>query len=363
MENSILTNLFLAVFLLSFPILAISLIKPSVFKKFIKITPKRKTIVLAGFATIVFSFIGIGLFIPRSSQEPIRDHIQEIVNDNTENSTVNTDQNFPEEQIDEPINQEVAESDKGAIAQPVSMGSASKSESNQPTETIPQTQRQSQELSKLDQISGINFYSVVSVVDGDTFKVSIDGKTETLRLIGINTPETVDPRKPVECFGKEASNKAKQLLTGQKVRLEADPTQDDRDIYGRLLRYAWLEDGIFFNKAMISEGYAYEYTYKLPYKYQSEFKQAQAEAENNKRGLWADNACQQAIGTTVPVQPSNSQPTGHTFYTSSYHTATFYYCDTDETWKGLKPEYLKSFFSENELLKAYPTRRLHEPCN
>jgi len=84
---------------------------------------------------------------------------------------------------------------------------------------------------------------VVSVVDGDTIKVSIDGKTTTLRLIGIDTPETVDPRKLVQCFGLEASKKAKELLTGRKVRIEQDPTQDKIDKYGRLLAYVYRDDG------------------------------------------------------------------------------------------------------------------------
>lgn len=132
---------------------------------------------------------------------------------------------------------------------------------------------------------------VVKVVDGDTVDVSIAGKTERLRLIGIDTPETVDPRVPVQCFGVEASNKAKELLEGKKVKLEADPVQGERDKYDRLLRYVYLPDGQSFNKLMISEGYAYEYTYQTPYKYQAEYKQAQKDAEANKRGLWADKVC------------------------------------------------------------------------
>lgn len=140
-----------------------------------------------------------------------------------------------------------------------------------------------------------NLYRVASVIDGDTIQVIIDNKKETLRLIGIDTPETVDPRKPVQCFGKEASAKAKSLLSGKSVRLESDPTQGERDKYQRLLRYVFLEDGTNFNKLMISEGYAHEYTYNMPYKYQSEFKQAQKEAEENKRGLWADDACLTSI--------------------------------------------------------------------
>ena len=135
------------------------------------------------------------------------------------------------------------------------------------------------------------YYRVLKVIDGDTLAIEMSGKSETLRLIGINTPETVDPRKPVECFGKEASDKAKKLLTGQDIKVEKDPTQDERDKYNRLLVYVYKEDGLFFNKYMVEEGYAYEYTYNLPYEYQTEFKAAQVVAEQKKIGLWADGIC------------------------------------------------------------------------
>jgi micrococcal nuclease len=130
------------------------------------------------------------------------------------------------------------------------------------------------------------FYEVTKVVDGDTIKVNIDGNIETIRLIGVDTPETVDPRKPVQCFGMEASNKTKEILTGRKVRLEADPSQGERDKYGRLLRYVFLPSGIDFNLQLIQEGYAHEYTYKVPYKYQREFKAAEKNAIENNIGLW-----------------------------------------------------------------------------
>ena len=152
-----------------------------------------------------------------------------------------------------------------------------------------------------------DLYTVSSVIDGDTIQVVIDNKKEAIRLIGIDSPETVDPRKPVQCFGKEASAKAKSLLSGKSVRLESDPTQGERDKYQRLLRYVFLEDGTNFNKLMISEGYAHEYTYNIPYKYQSEFKQAQKDAEENKRGLWADNACPT---TTPQPSPANTGTSG-----------------------------------------------------
>jgi micrococcal nuclease len=133
---------------------------------------------------------------------------------------------------------------------------------------------------------------VSRVVDGDTIRVLIQGKEDIVRLIGIDAPETVGPVKPAQCFGKEASDKAKEILTNKTVILESDPTQGDRDEYGRLLRYVFLLDGTNFDKFMISEGYAYEYTFKgNSYKYQSEFKNAEKRAFESRRGLWANNAC------------------------------------------------------------------------
>jgi micrococcal nuclease len=153
-----------------------------------------------------------------------------------------------------------------------------------------------------------HLYKVTKVVDGDTIDVDIDGKVERIRLIGINTPEIVDPRKPVECFGKEASDRAKKLLGGQKVKLEADPTQTDRDKYARLLRYVILTDGTNVNLQMIRDGYAYEYTYQIPYKFQAEFKAAETEAKAAKRGLWADGVCE-APSVTQPVTTQTTTPT------------------------------------------------------
>lgn len=134
-------------------------------------------------------------------------------------------------------------------------------------------------------------YPVTHVVDGDTIDVGINGETERIRLIGLDTPETVDPRKPVQCFGVEASNKTKSILAGQKVKIETDPSQGMRDKYGRLLAYIFLSDGMLLNKMMIEEGYGHEYTHHLPYKYQEEFKTAETRARELKKGLWADEAC------------------------------------------------------------------------
>lgn len=150
------------------------------------------------------------------------------------------------------------------------------------------------------------YFPVTHVVDGDTIDVNINGAIERVRLIGIDTPEVVDPRKPVECFGVEASNKAKAILSAQSVSLENDDSQSNRDKYDRLLRYVFLQDGTNFNKLMIEQGYAHEYTYDLPYKYQQEFKQAQTYARENKLGLWQDNICQtQTAPIPVPISNTN----------------------------------------------------------
>ncbi len=126
---------------------------------------------------------------------------------------------------------------------------------------------------------------VIRVVDGDTIVVSLNKKPETIRFIGINTPETVAPNKPVQCYGPEASVRTKELLTDQIVRLEADPSQDDRDQYDRLLRFVHLGDENV-NQLLVREGFAKEYTYQKPYKYQTEFREEQKTAKANRVGLW-----------------------------------------------------------------------------
>jgi micrococcal nuclease len=121
--------------------------------------------------------------------------------------------------------------------------------------------------------------------------LDINNKSETVRLIGVDTPETKDPRKPVQCFGKEASEFTSQKLLGKQVRLGGDATQQERDKYGRLLRYVYLPDGILFNRQLIAQGYAYEYTYKIPYRYQIDFKANQASAQKSALGLWNSTTC------------------------------------------------------------------------
>lgn len=131
-------------------------------------------------------------------------------------------------------------------------------------------------------------YQVATVIDGDTFEVKVDQKLVTVRMLGIDTPETVDPRKPIQCFGKEASDNTKKMLEGQSVTLKTDKTQSILDKYGRVLAYVYLGDGLFVNEFLLKNGYAHEYTYGIPYKMRKDFNKFENDARKNKRGLWGD---------------------------------------------------------------------------
>jgi micrococcal nuclease len=144
-----------------------------------------------------------------------------------------------------------------------------------------------------------NVYPVSRVVDGDTIDVLMNDKSLRIRIIGLDTPEIVDPRKVVQCFAKQASDEGHALLDGQYVRLEYDPSQGVKDKYGRTLAYVFMMNGTSYEEFMIENGYGHEYTYNLPYKYQSQFKAAQKQAQNQKKGFWADDAC--AGNTTKPA--------------------------------------------------------------
>jgi micrococcal nuclease len=127
---------------------------------------------------------------------------------------------------------------------------------------------------------------VTRVVDGDTVKVDLDGHSETLRLIGVDTPETVDPRRPVGCYGKEASNFTKSLLpAGTALHLERDV--EERDRYGRLLVYVYrTSDNLFVNAELARRGYAQTLTIPPNVAHEQEFADLAAAARSRGDGLW-----------------------------------------------------------------------------
>jgi micrococcal nuclease len=127
---------------------------------------------------------------------------------------------------------------------------------------------------------------VVDVVDGDTVHLSIAGRTETARLLGIDTPETKHPTKPVECYGAEAQDRLAAVVPpGTTVRVERD--QEARDRYGRLLVYVYRHrDDLFVNRLLVEEGYATTLIISPNGAHRNELEQAAATARADARGLW-----------------------------------------------------------------------------
>lgn len=128
-------------------------------------------------------------------------------------------------------------------------------------------------------------YAVTKTIDGDTIEVNMGGTLERVRMIGVDTPETHKPNTPVQCYGPQASDYTKSQLSGKSVRLEADPSDDNRDRYGRLLRYIYV-DNILYNKRLVELGYGFAYI-SFPFTKKVEFMQAQFDASSKKLGLWA----------------------------------------------------------------------------
>ena len=143
-----------------------------------------------------------------------------------------------------------------------------------------------------EQIVGVpdSGWQVSRIVDGDTIVVTRGSERQKVRLLGIDTPESVRPDSPVECFGPEASDFATGVLQGRAVTLESDPTQGEMDDYGRRLAYVWYVDAagkaVLFNVQTIAAGMAREYTYEAPYMRRDAFIAAQQEARSANRGLW-----------------------------------------------------------------------------
>ena len=127
---------------------------------------------------------------------------------------------------------------------------------------------------------------VVRVVDGDTIQIRLGDRKERVRLIGVDTPETVKPNTPVQCFGRKASAETHRLLDGRRVRLV--PDVEPRDRYGRLLAYVYrLPDGLFVNAELARRGYARQMTIPPNVRFADHFRMLVAQARRAGRGLWS----------------------------------------------------------------------------
>lgn len=129
-------------------------------------------------------------------------------------------------------------------------------------------------------------YKVIKVDDGDTIDVEMNGNIETVRFIGVDTPETKDPRKRVQCFGQKASQFTKDILVNSTVRLETDPQSTNRDRYDRLLRYVYKGD-LLVNAEIIKTGYGFANT-GFPFEKMEEFKKLEDQAKKDNQGLWGN---------------------------------------------------------------------------
>ncbi len=138
------------------------------------------------------------------------------------------------------------------------------------------------------QASRSSFVRVIDIFDGDTIKVTYQGKPEKVRLIGVDAPELRHSTRSVMYYAQEAADFTERMVKGKRVRLEFDENNkyiQNRDKYDRLLAYVYLEDGFFLNAELLKRGYGFAYT-EFPFKYQDEFRRYQKEAAEGGVGLW-----------------------------------------------------------------------------
>lgn len=256
-----------------FIIFIAAMVKPGKFGKFLLANDSRKTIALRSLLFLVAFVTLIGVFEP----------------DSVKQARLEADR-------------QKAIATQAEIAQ----GEKQKAEQlNQQQQENRTAKEKEKERAKASDEKIAEAVAVVSVVDSDTLKVTIDGKVESVRLVGINTPEYR------ECYANEATAALKGLVAGQKVRLERDTRQGDRDRYKRLLRFVFLEDGTHVNQKLIEGGYAYESLYsRTPHKYHASFVAAQSTAKAGGLGLWGVNTCngKRTKPAAVEVTPAPEPP-------------------------------------------------------
>ena len=157
---------------------------------------------------------------------------------------------------------------------------------------------------KLIESNQPGLYSINHFIDGDTVAVNMNGSVETVRMIGVDTPETHKPNTPVQCYGETAASYTKNLIGKNKVRLQADSLDTNRDRYGRLLRYVYLPDSTLVEERLIQNGYGFAYT-QFPFEKSEQFKADEQEAKTNNLGLWS--ACMVTVESNGREQTNSAQ--------------------------------------------------------
>ena len=182
---------------------------------------------------------------------------------------------------------------------------------------IAQTNRSMPVSYPVEDFTADTTYKVIRVIDGDTVKIDYRGKATNVRLIGVDTPETVHPSKPVEAYGKEASNFTKNLLQGESVYLRYDVERTDT--FGRLLAYLYrAPDGLFVNLEIVRQGYGHAYT-QFPFKHMELFRYYGNRARTTGKGLYG---VPQARVTSLSEASATVESEGEVYVTRSgkkYH--------------------------------------------
>jgi micrococcal nuclease len=200
--------------------------------------------------------------------------------------------------------------------------------------------------------------TVDRVIDGDTLRVNIDGEVKTIRLLLVDTPESVHPTKPVQPFGIEASSFVKKLLpAGTKVEVEYDKSKEDK--YGRLLAYIWLDDKML-NETLLEEGYArVAYVYEPNTKYVEEFRDIEDETRKKKIGIWSlpNYVTDTGFNSNVQTQAAYSAQTHKSSCTKpsikgniTRNGEKIYHTPDSPQYDATKPE--KMFCTEEDAIKA-----------
>ena len=141
-------------------------------------------------------------------------------------------------------------------------------------------------LAQTAEVNQPGLYAIDHFVDGDTIAVNMNGKVETIRFVGVDTPETHKPNTPVQCFGPDAAAFTKAQIGSNRVRLASDPDSTNRDRYNRLLRYVYLQNGTLLNELLIQTGHGFYYPY-FPFTKSAQFSKDEQAAITAKKGLWA----------------------------------------------------------------------------
>ncbi len=233
--------------------------------------------------------------------EVVQDNHENNFANETENQSIETPKNINNDEV-----KEIQPAEEKPDGKKDSIHKETKTEEPNKKEDKPKHKNQQNEIQK-PHING-EVGIVTSITDGDTVRVTVNGTEMKVRLIGIDTPELHHPKKPVQCYAKEAKNAISRLIYKKQVTLEKDVSNTDR--YGRYLRYIWLGDTLV-NEYMVREGYAFATPYPPDVKYQERFRKAEQYARNNKKGLWASNTCNGNVntGTYKDTKPQTKKTT------------------------------------------------------